>query len=201
MMTSSGLVRAYRRWPMPIEVVAEAGVGHGGDIAKALKLVEAAKAAKADVVKFQTYDPVEAINPKHAEYKLLESLALSRPHTLQLSMYCEALGIEFMSTPGDVGSLKFLVEDCGVKRLKIGSDDLTYKPLIEAAAKSGLPVILSTGMATLSEVSEAIAPIPYDKLTLLHCVSAYPCALQDANLSAMEKLRWLVHGRPVGYSD
>lgn len=186
---------------MPIEVVAEAGVNHGGNIDIALKMVDAAKAAKADSIKFQTYNPVDAIHPSHSEYKLLESLALSRTSFLKLAHYCEKVGIEFMSTPGDLGSLKFLVEEVGVKRIKIGSDDLTYAPLVEAAWRTRLPLLISTGMATLAEISLAITQIPVRQFTLLHCVSAYPCAPEDANLKAMDQLRWLVDGRPVGYSD
>lgn len=183
------------------EVIAEAGVGHGGDIDIALKMVDAARAAKVDIVKFQTYNPVDAIHPSHTEYKLLETLALSHPAFIRLARYCEQVGIEFLSTPGDLGSLKFLVEECGVKRIKIGSDDLTYPPLIEAAWRTRLPLLISTGMATLAEVSLAITNIPGRQFTLLHCVSAYPCAPEDANLKAMDKLQWLVDGRPVGYSD
>jgi len=117
-----------------------------------------------------------------------------------LALYCEHIGIEFMSTPGDLDSLRFLVEECGVKRLKIGSDDLTYQPLRDSAYKSGLPCILSTGMATLADVREALPKVPGVDLTLLHCVSLYPCRVEDVNLRAMDTLSE-AFGWPVGYSD
>lgn len=186
---------------MAIEVIGEAGVNHGGNVDLALKMVDAAKAAKCDIVKFQTYNPIDAIHPEHSEYKLLESLALPYTDFIRVARYCEKVGIEFLSTPGDLGSLRFLVEECGMRRIKIGSDDLTYEPLIEAAWRTRLPMIISTGMATVAEIILAITNIPIHQYTLLHCVSAYPTAPEDANLRAMEKLRWIVGGRPVGYSD
>lgn len=186
---------------MPIEIIAEAGVNHSGNVNTALKMIDAAKAAGADTIKFQTYCPEEAINPNHRDFSFLKSLALTQIDFIKLKRHCDEVGIEFLSTPGDVPSLKFLVEEVGVRRIKIGSDDLTYRPLIKAAADTGLPLIISTGMADIYEVSAAIAPIKYDQFTLLHCVSAYPCSIQDANLRAMKTLSLLVHGRPVGYSD
>lgn len=186
---------------MAIGIIAEAGVNHSGDVNVALRMIDAAKAAGANIVKFQTYCPEEAINEKHKDFAFLKSLALTHIDFLKLAKHCAEVGIEFMSTPGDLSSLKFLVEECGVKRIKIGSDDLTYAPLVEAAWRTNLPVILSTGMATLAEISVAITQIPVRQLTLMHCVSSYPCADADANIRAMDKLKWLGDGRPVGYSD
>lgn len=190
---------------MRIEIIAEAGVNHGGDVSVALKMIDAAKAAGADVVKFQTYCPEEAINPNHKDFAFLKSLALTHIDFIKLAKHCKGVGIEFMSTPGDVGSLKFLVEECGVKRIKVGSDDLTYKPLLKAVGQAGLPVILSTGMGTMHEIWWAIDwlhPLfaPWPNITLLHCVSSYPCAFVDANLKAIETLRGSFKV-PVGYSD
>lgn len=186
---------------MPIEIIAEAGVNHNGDVNLALKMIDAAKIAGADVIKFQTYCPEAAINPNHRDFAFLKSLALTNIDFVRLAKHCVGAGIEFLSTPGDVTSLKFLVEECGIRRIKIGSDDLTYAPLIEAAWRTRLPMLISTGMATLAEISLAITQIPLHQFTLLHCVSSYPCAHKDANLKAMDQLRWLVDGRPVGYSD
>jgi sialic acid synthase SpsE len=109
------------------------------------------------------------------------------------------VGIEFCSTPGDVDSLWFLVQECHVKRIKIGSDDLTNRALVGSAYASNLPVILSTGMATLAEIKLMLPGQDNDRVTLLHCVSLYRCPDELANLQAMHTLK--VFGRPVGYSD
>ncbi len=185
---------------MRVEVWAEAGVNHNGDVNIALKMIDAAKAAGANIIKFQTYCPEEAINPLHKDFAFLKSLALLPIDFLRLKKHCDNVGIEFLSTPGDVGSLKFLVEECGVRRIKIGSDDLTYYALLEAVNETKLPVILSTGMATMDEIDTAVMMVEENHTILLHCVSSYPCRLEDANLRAIGTLRE-AYGLPVGYSD
>lgn len=190
---------------MRVTVIAEAGVGHSGSVDVALKMVDAAKHAGADIVKFQSFIPLLSINLKHPQFQLLESLALRPIDFIRLAKHCADIGIEFLSTPGELQSLKMLVEEVGVKRIKIGSDDLTYIPLLNAARDAGLPVILSTGMATLDEIDMAISNIRpsfnvWPDLTLLQCTSCYPCKFEDVNLKAMlsmeEEFRL-----PVGYSD
>ena len=186
---------------MKVEIIAEAGVNHNGDLTEAIKLACTAKQCGADIVKFQTYIPEFAIHKKHPEYELLKSLALSQADFRELSKVCAEEGIEFMSTPGDIYSLQFLVKELKVKRLKIGSDDLNYMPLLRAAAASYKPLILSTGMATESDIENALFMLRECALvTLLHCVSAYPCAIADVNLKAMDTMR-AKFVRPVGYSD
>lgn len=185
---------------MAITIIAEAGISHSGNIDTALRMVDAAKRAGADIVKYQTFCPEESINEKHKDFAFLKALALTHIDFLKLSRHCEEVGIEFMSTPGDLSSLKFLTEECGVKRIKIGSDDLTYVPLLKEASKTGLPIILSTGMATLSEIDNALQILRSHKVILLHCVSSYPCKLMDANLSAITTLQ-NEFVEPVGYSD
>ena len=187
----------------PPEIIAEAGVNHSGVLAKAHALVEAAVAAGALVVKFQTFNPGKLVRAHDPDFVPLVNLALGHGEFRFLARQCEDLQIEFLSTPGDADSLRFLIEECGVRRIKIGSDDLIYKPLLEAAAASDLPVLLSTGMATIEEVMRAASHFDVDKITLLHCVSIYPCPPEKANLRAMGALRseafpW---GRRVGYSD
>lgn len=186
---------------MPVEIIAEAGVGHSGDINIALKMIDAAKAAGANIIKYQTYCPEEAINEKHKDFAFLKSLALTHIDFVRLAKHCASVGIEFLSTPGDLSSLKFLTEECGMRRIKIGSDDLTYYPLLEAAFDTELPIILSTGMGTIDEICDALEVINrYSHITLLHCVSSYPCNHKDANLLAMHTLR-KTFSLPVGYSD
>lgn len=181
-----------------VEIVAEAGLNHGGNLTIAKKMIYAARAADVGAIKFQTYIPKAVVHKEDKNFKLLESLAFSHSDFIELARFCEEMEIEFLSTPGDVDSLKFLVEKCGIKRIKIGSDDLTYEPLIAAAAHTSLPLILSTGMATLVEIDKVLQNI-HGPVTLLHCVSLYPCPPKLANLLAIRQLQGF--GCPVGYSD
>lgn len=182
-------------------IVAELGLNHGGSLDRAFKLVEAAANAGADIAKFQTFIVEAVLRRTDPDYDRIVPLALPFSAFVEIKQCCDAHGIEFCSTPGDVDSLWFLVQECHVKRIKIGSDDLTNRELVRAAYKSGLPVVLSTGMATRAEVNGAVLPAKYDgrDITLLHCVSLYPCPDSLANLRAMDTLRQF--GRPVGYSD
>jgi N,N'-diacetyllegionaminate synthase len=185
---------------MTVQIIAEAGVTHGGSLKAAAKLADIALQAGATAVKFQTFDPTALLRENDPSMPLLASLALPRKDFVALALYCDHIGIEFLSTPGDVDSLHFLVEECGVRRIKIGSDDLTFEPLVQSAYKTGLPVILSTGMATLDEVRKALPKTPVQDLTILHCVSQYPCPVTEINLKAMDTLAE-TFGWPVGYSD
>lgn len=186
------------------EIIAEIGVTHGGRLDAALRLVDSAVAAEADVVKFQTFDPDKLFRNDDAEKALLQKLALDRYSFKVIAQHCKQVGIEFMSTPGDVDSLRFLVEELGMRRIKIGSDDLTYAPLVEAAYATGLPVILSTGMATLDEIGIARGHVMDERrlrTTILHCVSLYPCRPEEANLSAISTLIDVFGHSIIGYSD
>jgi len=189
---------------MTVIIIAEAGVSHNGSVDEALRMCDAAKESGATIVKFQTYLPEIAIDKNSKDYDLLSSLALSFDDFLKIAKHCEDIGIEFCSTPDDLHSLKFLVDECGVKRIKIGSGSLTYKPLLEAAAITKLPMILSTGMATETEIEEAIRVIhPYAApidLTLLHCVSLYPCPIELANLKVITTMKDNFFFN-IGYSD
>jgi N,N'-diacetyllegionaminate synthase len=182
-----------------IEVICEAGITHEGSLKKALALVDIAKAVGGKIVKFQTFVPDKLLHKEDPARADLERLALPFPDFVTIAKHCEDIGIEFMSTPGDVDSLKFLVEECGVKRIKVGSDDLTHQPIVHAAYNTRLPVILSTGMATKDEIQSALPTQPVAGLTLLHCTSLYPCPLELVNLRAMDELKKF--GWPVGYSD
>lgn len=178
-------------------IIAEAGINHNGMIELAMHLADDAKAAGADIVKFQTYKTEKILHPEDPSFKELQGYELSHADWHRLAFYCDKIGIEFMTTPGDLESLQFL-RLLEVKRIKIGSDDLTNKALVQAAHKTGLPLILSTGMATPAEITEAVKPI--DNFSLLHCVSLYPCLSQQANLRSIRFLQ-NVYSCPVGYSD
>lgn len=200
-------------------VIAEAGVNHNGDIELAKELVHAAKATGADAVKFQTFKADTLVNKtaKQAEYQkknaeassqydMLKDLELSEDDHVLLYDLATSLNIEFMSTGFDEQTIDFLVA-LGVKRLKIPSGEVTNTPYLEYLAKTGLPLIMSTGMCSLDEVAEAIETIKpfyannlHEHLTLLHCTSNYPAAYADINLKAMQTLA-LEFKLPVGYSD
>ena len=178
-------------------IIAEAGVNHNGSLIDAIDLINEAKWAKADAVKFQTFEP-EELDPPGSRRDMLEQLKLSDLFHLKLKTHAAKIGIEFMSTPFDAASLKFLVKDIGIKRIKIASGHLDNAPLLRAAKDTGLPVLLSTGMAEESMIRRALIHLGSD-VTLLHCTSAYPCPDEDVNLRAVVSLRDF--GLEVGFSD
>jgi N-acetylneuraminate synthase len=224
-------------------IIAEAGVNHNGDRSRAFELVKAAKRAGADVVKFQSFRADKlattgaakadyqqvTTGTKQSQFEMLRALELSAEDELQIAKACNDHGIQFMSTAFDEGSATRLVKDVGVSKLKVGSGDLTNAPLLLHSARFKLPIILSTGMATLEEVKSALGVIAYgylrdatsrpkptdfsdilldraaqaelqNKVTLLHCTTEYPAASHTINLRAMETLRD-AFGLPVGFSD
>ena len=208
----------------PCLVIAEAGVNHNGSLEMAHRLVEVAAAAGADVVKFQTFKAEQLASaqaPKAAyqvtqtgagdQLAMLRQLELPIEAFAELAAHCRQRGIGFLSTPFDLASATALI-DLGMNRLKVPSGELTNAPLLRALAATGLPLIVSTGMATLAEVEQALvwiqaartaagehAPLQ-EVLTLLHCTSNYPTPLADVNLRAMQTLA-KHFGLPVGYSD
>jgi len=209
-------VRVGRRWigpGQPCFVIAEAGVNHDGDTKKAHRLIDAGADAGADAIKFQTFDPeaLASADAPLAEYQqatettstqreMLDRLVLPRAAYAELKGHAEQRGLVFFSSPFDEGSADFLAE-LGVPALKIASGELINHGFLSHVARQGLPLIVSTGMATLAEVASAVdcvdGAVP---LILLHCVSNYPAAAQDANLRAMDTLR-RAFGVPVGWSD
>ncbi len=205
-------------------IIAEAGVNHNGDEAKALALVEAAAKSGADAVKFQTFsaDKLTRKGAAKAEYQkkatgagdqysMLKALEMSELLHERLFSECEKLGIEFMSTAFDEEALDFLVK-LGVRRIKVPSGEITNVLLLRHMASKALPLIVSTGMAELSEVVGAVDVIRaertargYDEpmadvVTILHCTSNYPAENTDVNLRAMTTMARAT-GLPVGYSD
>lgn len=205
-------------------IIAEAGVNHNGDGEMALRLVEVAHEAGADAVKFQTFTAAKLVRrgAAKAEYQerntgggdqfdMLKALEMSTDLHHRLIQRCRELGIEFMSTAFDTEALDMLV-DFGIRRIKVPSGEITNLPFLRYMASKGLPIVLSTGMASLEEVQEAVsaietewsataaAPVGQDRLTILHCTSNYPAEASDVNLNAMGTLARET-GRPVGYSD
>lgn len=235
-------MRSNMQYSDNVFIIAEAGVNHNGSLEHALKLVDVAVEAGCDAVKFQTFnaDKLTSVNAKKANYQvantpdesqqdMLRKLELSTADYVKLKNKCDDVGVEFMSTAFDVESLKFLIDDIGIKRIKIPSGEILSGPLLLAAARSGLPVILSTGMSVMQEVFYAISVFAWaeehsygvpesnevlkvyadpqswstklkSRLTLLHCVSQYPAEPRYVNLRAMDYMRELTD-LPVGLSD
>lgn len=205
-------------------VIAEAGVNHNGSVEMALRLVDAAKAAGADAVKFQTFRAEDVVTPTAAtadyqrtntgetsQFDMIKRLELDEAGHVAVARHARQVGIEFFSTPFSEDALAMLVR-LGVGRIKLPSGEITNKPLIEAAAATGLPLLMSSGMSTLDEVRTAIEwiaaarahhgrPVPAaDNLVLLHCTSAYPPPANSLNLRAIATMAQ-AFGLPVGYSD
>jgi N-acetylneuraminate synthase len=224
-------------------IIAEAGVNHNGSEELAFKLVEAAFNSGADIVKFQTFKAKNVVtkNAKQADYQvtntkkeesqlaMLSRLELNYDTHHKLVKYCSDLGIEFLSTAFDSESLDFLVNDLGLKKLKIPSGELTNAPLVLEHARTGCDLIVSTGMATLAEIEMALGVIAFGytatkndtpninafqsayfsergqqalkaKVTILHCTTEYPAPMEDINLKAMDTLA-TAFNLPAGYSD
>lgn len=196
-------------------IIAEAGVNHNGSLELAKKLVDKAKEAGADIVKFQTFqiDSLVSESAKMAEYQkentgkeesqkeMLSKLCLSFEDFVELSNYSKKVGITFLSTPFDIESIKFLNSLQNI--WKIPSGEITNYPYLVEIAKTGKEVIMSTGMCTLQEVSDAYNLLKNNgagKITLLHCTTNYPTPMQDVNLRAMLTLKEKFCCE-VGYSD
>lgn len=198
-------------------VIAEAGVNHNGDLAMALHLCDAAQAAGADAVKFQTFRAADLVLPgaptaayqaretgQQDQFALLQALELSPAQHEAIKRHCDAIGIEFFSTPFSVPAVDMLVR-LGVRRIKLSSGELTHRALVERAAATQLPLLVSTGMATMDEIREALQWIAaargrLDGVTVLHCTSAYPAPDEALNLTAIRGMAADL-GLPIGYSD
>lgn len=198
-------------------IIAEAGVNHNGDLALAHRLVEAAKEAGADAVKFQTFKTEKILtrSTRMAEYQkdnlgsdetqfqMIKALELSYEHFASLQAYSASIGIDFLSTPDEEDSLDFLADELSLPWIKIGSGEVTNLPFLRRIAAKQRPMILSTGMSTLGEVERAVRllrEINQQELVLLHCTTNYPCPPQEVNLRAMLTMRQAFNVR-VGYSD
>ena len=197
-------------------VIAEAGVNHNGSLELAIKLVDKAKACGADIVKFQTAQ-LNSLVSKHAQMAqyqkentgneesqkdMLKKLLLSYEDFKELSRYCAEVRIEFLSTPFDIESIRFL-DELGVNIWKIPSGEVTNLPYLIEIAKTKKEIILSTGMCTMEEVKDALRVLREngaEDISLLHCTTEYPAPYADVNLSAMKTME-KEFGLPVGYSD
>jgi N,N'-diacetyllegionaminate synthase len=199
-------------------IIAEAGVNHNGDMAMAMQLIAAAKSAGADIVKFQTFktgnlvtklaDKAEyqksTTSASENQYEMIRKLELSQADHEMLIDECQRQGIRFLSTAFDTESFDMLLS-LGLDQVKIPSGELTNLPLLRYMTRLGMPVMLSTGMATLGEIETAIEEIELagtqrDRITVLHCTTEYPAPMEDVNLRAMVSMKAAL-GVEVGYSD
>jgi N-acetylneuraminate synthase len=223
-------------------IIAEAGVNHNGSVTTALELVSVAAEAGADIVKFQTFKANRLANAsvKMADYQknntgieesqfdMLKRLELTPEMHFQIEKQCQKLGIQFMSTPFDEGSLEFLTSTMKMGTVKVPSGEITNGPFLLAVARCHKKIILSTGMSTLGDIESALQVIAFgllnstgspnvnslnaayrstegqrllkDLVTLLHCTTEYPAPIDEINLNAMGTLGH-AFGLKVGYSD
>lgn len=199
-------------------IIAEAGVNHNGSLDMAMQLIDAAAEAGVDYVKFQTFKADKLVSrdagmadyqktntgTDESQYEMLRKLELSAEHHEVLIAYCKKKQVEFLSTAFDLDSIDLLVS-MGITLGKVPSGEITNKPYLEKMARSFERIILSTGMCTMEEITDAIGVMEAngkrrDEITVLHCNTEYPTPMQDVNLKAMHHIA-SVCGTAIGYSD
>ena len=201
---------------MPVTIIAEAGVNHNGDLQMAKQMALAAKECGADIVKFQTAVP-ELVVSKFAEkaayqkqttdaaesqLDMVRKLHFDFAAHRELKEYCDSIGIQYLSAPFDIPSVRFL-GSLNLPLIKIPSGEITNLPYLEEVGRLHTPVLLSTGMSTLGEITDALGVLDDNgcpEATILHCNTQYPTPYEDANLTAMMEL-FEQFGLPVGLSD
>ncbi|MEK4406555.1 N-acetylneuraminate synthase [Sporosarcina sp. FSL K6-6792] len=223
-------------------IIAEAGVNHNGSLEMAKQLVDVAKQAGADAVKFQTFKAenlvtraaqqagyqVKNLGEATSQFEMLKKLELSYEEFVVLKRYCNFTKVEFLSTPFDFESVDFLLDHIGMSRVKIPSGELTNSPFIHYIATKRKPIIISTGMATMDNIHEALSFLAYglafpdqlvdlgqvqafystveaklllnEYITVLHCTTEYPAPFETINLSAMNEMKKELQ-LPIGFSD
>ncbi|GMB01704.1 N-acetylneuraminate synthase [Pelosinus sp. IPA-1] len=223
-------------------IIAEAGVNHNGSIEMAKKLIDVAVQCGVDAIKFQTFRAEKLVSKDAAkadyqkrntdigesQFDMIKKLELSEEAHHNLIEYCHEQGIQFLSTPFDLDSLKLLISSFELPYIKVSSGDLTNAPFLLEIARTGKAVILSTGMSTLGEVEIALGILAFgymdrgnnpsienfqeayssllgrqllqQKVSLLHCTTEYPASLAEVNLKAMDTLR-CAFDLSVGFSD
>ena len=223
-------------------IIAEAGVNHNGDLEAAIELVNVASECGADAVKFQTFKTdrlttkraatcdyqEKATDGLQSQQDMLRKLELTENEFILLAKHCQNKNIEFMSTGFDIESLDFLIRETKIKRIKIPSGEMVNPFLLLHAARSGLPIILSTGMADINEIKLSLGVLVYGLLnqsgiptqkeaitlcqtdegleairtsiTILHCTSEYPAPMNEVNLRAMNGIADIFNTQ-IGFSD
>ena len=199
-------------------IIAEAGVNHNGSIENAKNIVDVAEQAGADYVKFQTFkaENIVTVNAEKANYQksltsveesqfeMIKKLELDINAHLEIIKHCEGKNVKFLSTPFDNNSIQMLL-DLKIPFFKIPSGEITNLPFLECIGRHGLPIVMSSGMSSLEEVSDAVqvlksAGTKKDLITILHCNTEYPTPIEDVNLNAMLTIKNKLNVK-VGYSD
>jgi len=200
-------------------IIAEAGVNHNGDINLAKKLIDAAANAGVDYVKFQTFNSKKLVskNAEKATYQkentqnetesqlaMLQKLELSKEAHYELIAYCKSKNIKFLSTGFDLESIQFLNE-LNIDLFKVPSGEITNLPYLRIIGGLKKPVIISTGMADMKEIEDALQVVlnsgtSLDNVTVLHCNTEYPTPMGDVNLTAMLSIKERFNVA-IGYSD
>lgn len=198
-------------------IIAEVGINHNGNLSTALEMIDIAKASGADAVKFQTFkaeefcgDPEQQFTYRSAGREVTESMLsmfkrmeLKNEDWFKIKEYANKSGIEFFSTPQNYSDLELLLP-LGIQVIKVGSDDLTNLPLISSYAKTGLPIILSSGMADIAEVHRALNAAGWfegRQVAMLVCTSLYPTPTTDVNIQRVSTLSAAFPNLIVGFSD
>lgn len=190
-------------------IVAELNTSHFGDLQKAKEMIDAAKSSGCDCVKFQSWsedtlysETFYLKNPMARRF--IRKFSFSAPELLSLSNYCKDVDIDFASTPYSNNEVDFLVDKCNVPYLKVASMDLVNLDLLAHMARKEVPIILSTGMATLDEIEISVAMIKKEgnsRVCILHCVSLYPTKNEDMRLLNILGLREKFPEYAIGFSD
>ena len=187
----------------PVFIIAEAGINHNGDLNIAKKLIKQASKCGADAIKFQTITADELFSKKMNPelYTLVDKWSLNKKDHLTLIDYAKKNSIQIFSTPMGQKTTKLLVS-LGMQAIKIASCDLNYHDFLKTTAKTKTPMIISTGMSKISEISSAVDIIKQENcpFAILHCNSSYPTPMEDANLSTIPYLEKMFDV-PIGYSD
>jgi sialic acid synthase SpsE len=190
-------------------IIAEMNTSHFGNPDTAKTMIDAAKEAGCDCVKFQSWTSKSLYSSAHYKVnpiakRMVDKFSLTDPALKSLAIYCRDTGIDFASTPYSLQEAIFLVEECGVPFIKIASMELNNHPYLDSLARLHVPLILSTGMGTMNEIRQAVEIIlraGNEHLVILHCVSVYPSAPELTQLQNIIGLRAEFPDFPIGYSD
>jgi N,N'-diacetyllegionaminate synthase len=191
-------------------VIAEVGSVHDGSFGNAIRLIDAAVDCGVDIVKFQTHisaaettrdAPMPPYFKGEPRYEYFKRTGFSLAQWQELKAHCDERGVEFLSSPFSSQAVE-LLEEVGAARYKVGSGEVTNIPMLETIARTGKPVILSSGMSTWEELDQAVQTIRrfHDRITVLQCTSEYPCEYERVGLDVMTAMRER-YGLPVGLSD
>lgn len=201
-------------------IIAELGANHNGDMNLAKKMIDKAKEAGCDCVKFQSWTKDSMFSKKvykdnyflNDDYRdrkdytleqIVEKFSISQNQLKEMKLYCDEIEIDFSSTPFSKNEVDFLADILKPKFIKVASMDLNNYPFLEYISKKNLPIILSVGLSSLSEIDEAIRIIEKSgnkEIIIMHCVSLYPPKNSQVNLNNIDMLRDN-YGYPVGFSD